>query len=469
MFSSLRSRLWLSYALLIVTALGVVAIFVFVYLLRNPLLNRQTLERLRAVGAVITQRENSIRAQSFSSLAEQASRTFNVRILQYSQDEQLLLDTYADREAALSFPQKNLLSRTLPLVRDASGKAWLYSRERLADNTFLVVAVPRPRITILNIIRDDLLLPIFLGGMVALVLSLFLAFMIARWIADPLQKVVLAARDMPSEQARPVDERGPHEVQELTRSFNAMMARVQSSQKSQREFVANVSHELKTPLTSIQGFSQAILDGTADLPEERRQAAQVIYDESARMHRLVLDLLDLARLDGGIADITMSPVNLADLLIAVAEKFAPQSQKAGVNIKLDIPSNLPQISADGDRLMQVFTNLVDNALKFTPRGGSITLHASLALNGQLYSYVMDTGYGIPPEKQAHIFERFYQADPARRGGNKHGAGLGLAIAREIIQAHGGKITVRSGPGMGTTFEMFLPLTQISRTARTGRK
>jgi signal transduction histidine kinase len=354
-------------------------------------------------------------------------------------------------------------------VRDAAGTTWLYSRERLADDTFLVIAVPRPRITLLNIIRDDLLPPLFLGGLAALVLSLIFAFLMARWIADPLQQVVLAAREMPSEQARPVDERGPHEVRELTRSFNAMMARVQISQKSQREFVANVSHELKTPLTSIQGFSQAILDGTADLPEQRRKAAQVIYDESARMYRLVLDLLDLARLDGGIADITMSPVSLKDLLNAVAEKFSPQSQKAGVEIRLDVPVNLPAISADGDRLMQVFTNLVDNALKFTPRGGAITLHASQDVKGQMHLSVADNGHGIPPEKQAHIFDRFYQADPARRGGYKHGTGLGLAIAREIIQAHGGKISVRSGPGMGTTFEMFLPLTQNSRTTLAGRK
>jgi two-component system sensor histidine kinase ResE len=235
-----------------------------------------------------------------------------------------------------------------------------------------------------------------------------------------------------------------------------MMMRTQASQRSQRDFVANVSHELKTPLTSIQGFAQAILDGTADSDEARQKAAQVIYDESGRMHRMVLDLLDLARLDSGTADITMSPVKMIALLNAVAEKFSPQSQRAGVQIKVESVENLPAVTADGDRLAQVFTNLVDNALKFTPQGGSILLHVSV-VNGEMRVAVSDTGMGISAEVQKHIFERFYQADPARKGGEKHGAGLGLAIASEIVQAHGGRISVRSRQGEGATFEVFLPL------------
>jgi two-component system sensor histidine kinase ResE len=235
-----------------------------------------------------------------------------------------------------------------------------------------------------------------------------------------------------------------------------MVARMQASQKSQREFVANVSHELKTPLTSIQGFSQAILDDTADSPDQRRQAAQVIYNESTRMHRLVLDLLDLAKLDAGTADITMSPVNVGALLNAVAEKFIPQSQRSGVNIKVNAEQALPPVLGDGDRLSQVFTNLVDNAMKFTPNGGTVQLHAAV-VDEQMLISVMDNGTGISEDALTHIFDRFYQVDPARRGGEKHGAGLGLAIVKEIVQAHGGRISVRSRPGEGTVFEVFLPL------------
>ncbi|MBI5351355.1 MAG: HAMP domain-containing histidine kinase [Chloroflexi bacterium] len=454
MFSSLRSRLWLSYALLIVTALGIVAATLFIYLLRNPLLYRQTLERLNAVQSVVV--EQSSTNKPLSNVAEKASRTFNVRILLYSQDKQLIFDTSSTKKVGLPFPEQRFLLRNIPYARDEKGGLWLYSVQQLPDNTYLVVTSPRPRVSVVKVFTEDFM-PLFLrSGLLALLLSLVVAFFFARWIADPLQKVVLAARQNPSAEIKPVEVHGPHEVRELTRAFNEMTARTQASQKSQREFVANVSHELKTPLTSVQGFAQAILDGTADTKESQQQAAQVIFDESARMHRMVLDLLDLARLDAGTADITMSPLNMSALLNAIAEKFTPQSQRAGVNIKVEIANSLPTISADGDRLAQVFTNLVDNALKFTPRDGMILLHAS-TVKGEMLISVSDTGAGIPLDAQAHIFDRFYQADPARKGGDKHGAGLGLAIAREIVQAHGGRIGVRSELGKGTSFEVFLPL------------
>jgi signal transduction histidine kinase len=456
MFSSLRSRLWLSYAFLIATALGIVAVVLFLSLLRNPILYRQTTERLKAVQTVVMDRENGPQSQSIFVAAQKASRIFNVRVLLFSKDRQLILDTYSGQEVSLPFPEKKVIQRATPLVRDENGAAWLYSIEKLSDNTYLVVASPRPRISIVNLFADDFLPLILQSGLIALLLSLVVAFFFARWIADPLQKVVAAARAMPSAEIKPVESLGPHEVRELTRAFNSMIERAQASQKSQRDFVANVSHELKTPLTSVQGFAQAILDGTADTDESRQHAAQVIFNESGRMHRMVLDLLDLARLDAGTADITMSPVNMSALLNAIREKFTPQSQKAGVEVKVEVTPNLPSLTADGDRLAQVFTNLVDNALKFTPHGGVISLSAS-AVNGEMQVSVSDTGAGIPLEAQAHIFDRFYQADSSRKGGEKHGAGLGLAIAQEIVQAHGGRIGVCSRLGEGTTFDVFLPL------------
>jgi two-component system sensor histidine kinase ResE len=262
--------------------------------------------------------------------------------------------------------------------------------------------------------------------------------------------------------------RGPHEVQDLTRAFNAMVTRMQSSQNSQRDFVANVSHELKTPLTSIQGFAQAMLDGTADTPEARKQAAEVIYNESARMHRMVLDLLDLARLDAGTADLKMSPLNMPALLNAITEKFSPMANKAGVTISVNAPANLPVLLADGDRLAQVFTNLVDNALKFTSAGGTIKVQAEMA-QGEMQVSVSDTGRGIPASDLPHVFDRFYQVDISRSRGKKHGAGLGLAIVLEIVQAHGGRISVRSQEGQGTNFVVNLPLTQSAATTIVRRK
>jgi two-component system sensor histidine kinase ResE len=272
---------------------------------------------------------------------------------------------------------------------------------------------------------------------------------------------------MPSQNAQTLMPHGPREVQELTRAFNEMNHRVQLSQKSQRDFVANVSHELKTPLTSVQGFAQALLDGTAATAEARQQAAGVIYDEAGRMHRMVLDLLDLARLDAGTADLKRSPVDLAALLNNVGQKFTPQARAARVFITVETPT-LPLVTGDADRLAQVFTNLVDNALKYTPAGGQIRLRATPA-GPEVWVEVRDTGTGIAPEALPHIFDRFYQADTARAGGKKHGAGLGLTIAKEIIQAHGGTISVRSAPGYGSEFTVRLPVVLPTDTTAISRK
>ncbi len=455
MFSSLRSRLWLSYALLIVTALVVVAIVLILYIASNPLLYRQVETRLRAAQEILASQPALLtEIQPVDRLAPIA-QAFNVRVLLFSKDGELLRDS-SNTAAAISLPIAPLIPRVVPSIRDSSGKIWLYSLKRLSDGNWLMVAAVRPRVAILAVLTDELLTPLAEGGLIALLLSLIVAFAIARWVADPLQHIIATSRTIPSENVKPVSESGPHEVRELTRSFNAMLARVESAQNSQRDFVANVSHELKTPLTSIQGFAQAILDGTADTPEARHQAAQVIYNEAGRMHRMALDLLDLARLDSGTADLKIAPVNMTALLNGIAEKFSPMASNAGINLNVDLANDLPIFNGDGDRLSQVFTNLVDNALKFTPREGTVSIRA-VQDRGEVQVSVSDTGEGIPADAIPHIFDRFYQADSARAGGEKHGAGLGLAIVHDFVVAHGGRISVRSAPGRGTAFIVHLPL------------
>ncbi|MFH1185277.1 MAG: HAMP domain-containing sensor histidine kinase [Chloroflexota bacterium] len=476
MFSSIRGRLWLSYAALIVGALAILSAVLAVFLLRNPFIYRQTLVRLQAAENLL------LRGPRAAGKIDLIAQALDVRVLIFSPTGELISDTSAD-EGALRSPVPDRRTRRVEAIKDANGAAWLHSRTRLPDGNWLVVATPRPRLLpVLDVLRDELWRPMSQGALMALFLALILAYLLARWIADPLQQLVGAARSVAattskasrarwtdgerpeSRQTEYARERGPQEVRELTRAFNAMLRRVEASQESQKEFVANVSHELKTPLTSIQGFSQAIMDGTADSPEARHQAAEVIHDEAARMHRMAVDLLELARLDAGTAELGNAPVELGVLLAGVQERLRPIAVSSGVTMEFLLADDLPAVAGDGDRLAQVFTNLLENALKFTPRGGRVSVSAQRD-QGEVLITIADTGRGISPDDTPRIFDRFYQADSARRGGKGHGAGLGLAIAREITEAHGGRISVRSALGQGTEFVVHLPPLEGRRDER----
>ncbi|WP_373233139.1 ATP-binding protein [Cohnella sp.] len=232
--------------------------------------------------------------------------------------------------------------------------------------------------------------------------------------------------------------------------------------KMRKDFVANVSHEIRTPLSMVQGYSEALLDDIAASPEERRELVQVIHDESLRMGRLVKDLLDLARMEAGYLELTFQPVDINGLLSRVYRKFAALAKER--NIKLTRSEEDPALlleAGDGDRLEQVLTNLMDNALRHTPSGASISLDAARvegAKGDSIELKVADEGQGIPREDLPYIFERFYKADKARkRDTNTGGTGLGLAIVKNLIEAHGGTIQAASEQGEGTTFTIKLPI------------
>ncbi|MCI3920251.1 cell wall metabolism sensor histidine kinase WalK [Paenibacillus sp. TRM 82003] len=239
-------------------------------------------------------------------------------------------------------------------------------------------------------------------------------------------------------------------------------------EKLRSDFVANVSHELRTPLSMLQGYSEALLDDIASSPEERRELAQVIYDESLRMGRLVQDLLDLARMEAGRLELHASATDLLPLLQRVHRKFAALARERGVTLRLETdetPRALTLERADEDRLEQVFTNLLDNAIRHTPSGEGIVLRGvrvepepsggASAQQAFVRVEVEDRGYGIPAEDVPYIFERFYKADKART--RTSGTGLGLAIVKNLVEAHDGTVSVRSRVGHGTTFTVTLPL------------
>jgi two-component system OmpR family sensor kinase len=457
MFSSLRSRLWLSYAMMIGANLFIIATVLIIYLIRNPVEYRQTLSQLRRVESVLLAEKTNLSGLTQDALQSKLTRyggLYNIRIMILDNQRNILVDT--QQENSSTFSVNTIRSfRLSPIIRDTNDQAWLVTIKQISPSRWLVLAVPRPKVQILEVLRDEMLPPFAIAGIIALLLSLLMAYGLTRWIANPLQKMLGSVSQFPVNNEDNLPLEGPREVKDLTRAFNQMAHRIQASQKSQRDFVANVSHELKTPLTSIQGFSQALLDGTANTPASQEQAASIIFNESERMHRLVFNLLDLARLDAGTADFQKTPTSLKPLLQDVVDKLKHQIEHANVNFVFSIP-DLPDVICDPDRLSQVFTNLIDNAIKFTPPEKEISLQGSSS-NIIVEIIIKDSGEGIAKEDLPHIFERFYQSDPSRKGGAQHGTGLGLAIAYEIVQAHNGKIEAYSEEGEGCTFIVQLPI------------
>ncbi|MDH5508136.1 MAG: HAMP domain-containing histidine kinase, partial [Anaerolineae bacterium] len=309
MFASLRSRLWLTYAVVIAVVLSVVALALVIYLLRNPLLSREAAAKLRiAANALQRDRFTEFTPDRLEMTAQRIDENFDVRVIVISSDGSILVDSRAGGTIPALAPAP-LQSDPPPIrtFKDQDGQSWLYSIQPLTDRRQLIVATPRPRVPVISILTDDLFNPLMQAGVIALLLSLLLALLISRWVAAPLQRMAAAARAVASGQHQPLELEGRTEVRSLGRAFNEMTTQLNASQQSQRDFVANVSHELKTPLTSVQGFAQAILDGTASDPHSLQKSAQVIYHEAGRMHRLVIDLLDLARLDAGTADLQRAP------------------------------------------------------------------------------------------------------------------------------------------------------------------
>jgi len=473
MLHSLNSRLLFSYVIVILVCLMVVGLGLFVFVRTSTLWSRGTFLRLEATARVTipllhrTSSTGELTDQRTEHLLKQAAVSQDIRILLLDDTGQVRFDTdgeWQDEELPnIVQPRLPKASRTQGAFIAPDGTRWAYVGEVVSaadngDRQVVAFLVPQIRRLALKWYVENLLPPLVQAGLVALLLSVLIAWIIARSVAKPLRHVAEAAYSLAQgdmDRRAPVS--GPREVQRLAQSFNSMADQVQASQQSQRDFVANVSHELKTPLTSIQGFSQALLDGTASGPEGTARAAQVIHSEANRMRRMVDELLILARLDAGQLKMTRDVVAVGPLLRGCLERLAPQAQEANVTLVMKSHESL-NVIGDSDRLAQVIINLVDNAVCHTPAGSTVTLGASQSGDNSVAISITDTGEGIPDDELARIFERFYQIDKSRQ--HSRGAGLGLAIAKEIIEAHGGRITAENVVGLGSKFTVHLPLAPV---------
>jgi two-component system phosphate regulon sensor histidine kinase PhoR len=233
------------------------------------------------------------------------------------------------------------------------------------------------------------------------------------------------------------------------------LTRVRKLETVRRDFISNISHELRTPLAGLKALVETLRDGAAEDPQAAERFLDRMDGEVDTLTQTVQELLELSRVESGQAPLRLSPTPVEDVVVRPIERLRPQAERGEVEITVILAPMLPQVLADAERVQQVVTNLVHNAIKFTPPGGTVTVSAAVHGDETLIS-VKDTGVGIAAEDLPRIFERFYKADRARSGG---GTGLGLAIAKHIIQGHGGRIWVESVEGEGSTFYFTLPIAE----------
>jgi len=226
-------------------------------------------------------------------------------------------------------------------------------------------------------------------------------------------------------------------------------------ERVRQDFVANVSHEFKTPLTAIRGFAETLLAGALEDVDHRKRFVEIIQEHAERLTRLTDDLLKLSSIEAGRMELELHTVNPVDLLKMCAESADFAAEKKQQTIQIDCPPNLPAIRGDSGRLRDVLQNLLDNAVQYTPPGGHIILSASKDGNEVVFT-VADNGIGIPQAEQERIFERFYRVDEGRSR-EVGGTGLGLSIARHIAEAHGGRVWVESAIGQGSRFHFSVPI------------
>ncbi len=309
---------------------------------------------------------------------------------------------------------------------------------------------------------------LLLSGSAAFVAALILSVFVSRRVVLPVQEMQTASQRIAEghyeERVGVPGTASRNDLDELARlalSFNQMASRLEQTEVLRLELIGNVAHELRTPLASIKGYMEGLIDGV--LPAEAATFQQV-YREADRLQRLVHDLQELSRVEAGAYELNLHATAPGRLAGEVVDRLGRQFEEKGVALETDVPSDLPPVRVDEDRIGQVLLNLVGNALQYTPSGGQVRLAARREGNRVRFS-VEDTGVGIPPEHLPHIFERFYRVDKSRsRAGG--GSGIGLTIARHLVEAHGGQIQAASdGPGQGSTFSIILPAVSVSRKER----
>ncbi len=469
MFNSFRSRLVISNLLITLAGLLVVGV-VFTGLLSDR--NRSIKENDLAAGArlIATQVEDVYRrnprdfATELKGIVNTASRTLKVRVILANPHG--LIGKY---DSAHTTPYDT--GSWHPLDQKALKQQQAATAELQSSNLVLfqspihgVHANAGAVVLVANVSDVQPGLSSLSGAILVILATLLLVWLAIGFyftfsMSRPLLRIIGATRRMArGDYTVRVPAKGGGEIARLATDFNTMAQQVQQSDRVLKDFVANVSHDLRTPLTLISGFSEAILDGTA--PREKLEdSAQIIHDEATRMQRMVEDLLQLTRLESGLQKFRREPVEVRSLVQHVIDRTVrAHGEKEVAPVRNMVPAAMPMIEVDREHIERALRNLLNNALQYTPAAGRVTVGAEAIGKGWVEIRVSDTGTGIPQQDLPRVFERFYRTDKSREREQGH-SGLGLAIVREIVEAHGGYVAVESQEGEGTTFRFTAPQTR----------
>jgi len=299
--------------------------------------------------------------------------------------------------------------------------------------------------------NEALLYAALAAMLVAIALSLFFS----RSVIAPVRAMSQATQRIADGR---YDERiqvnGKDELAQLALFFNQMADKLNQIESMRRRLIGDVSHELRTPLTAIKGSLEGLMDGVLPATDETYQQ---IHSEANRLNRLVDDLQELSRVEARAYQLDIHPLDVSSLVRTVTKRLAAHTESKRISLDLELAPDLPQVLADEGRAIQILNNLTDNAVQYTPEGGRVTISAR-QVNDDVQISVRDTGIGIPPDHLSHIFDRFYRVDKSRSRQSGGGSGIGLTIARSLIEAHGGRIWVESsGDGKGSTFSFTVPI------------
>ena len=438
--TSLRTRLFQAIALIVVLCVGLT--LALGLLLTRRAVDRATLDDVAHQAALIAERER-VAVSPFTYLKP---------LQPYLKQQHEIYHTSA---AALPPSAQDLLLHSKPAQGSVTlgGTAYFFAAQPVEGQAFVLL---RPK-SVTKSQWSPFVWALLIAALAGALLAGVAALLLARRIAGPVHRVAEAARTLArGTRPEPVPVEGAAELATLAAAFNDLAEQLARAQEAERSFLLSVSHELKTPLTAIRGWAEALGEGAVDAHD----AAETVAAESARLERLVRDLLDLARMNRTDFSVHPSEVDLAEVAADAVRRY--QQQAAAFGVDLVAVSEMPAPAfADADRALQVVSNLVENALRLAPRGGEVRVVTAPGI-----LRVEDTGPGLQPEERNRAFERFYLHE--RYGRERAvGTGLGLAIVKELTEAMGGRVDVASEPGHRTTFTVRLPVPVGASVERAG--